>query len=297
MADAHTYSSLLAAQPVEHVGDGGTALAVRRVGQGPAVILIPGFPLHGLTYRRLVPHLANQFTCFCVDLPGTGESRWTAATDFSFPAHARRLMRMADAFGLQQFDIIGHDSGGSVARHLALLDANRTQRLVIINTEIPHHRPPWIPTYQKLFALPGSGYALRMLLGSDLYLRSSLGFGGCFFDLACIDDEFKALFVTPVIREHRKAVGYGRFLRGFDWAENDAFATRHRDIQARTLLVWGRDDPTFPEPLGREMARQFPAAAVFESIPATRLLPHEEKPEEVARVVRRFLLEAQREPR
>ena len=32
-------------------------------------------------------------------------------------------------------------------------------------------------------------------------------------------------------------------------------------------------------------------------IPATRLLPHEEKPEEVARVLRRFLLDAQREPR
>jgi len=291
MADARTTSALLSAQPVEYVDEGATAVAVRRAGQGPAIILIPGFPLHSLTYRRLVPHLADAFTCYCVDLPGTGESRWTVATDFSFPAHARRLMRMADAFGLEQFDIIGHDSGGSVARHLALLDPKRSHRLVIINSEIPHHRPPWIPTYQKLLALPGSSYALRMLFASDAYLRSSLGFGGCFFDLRCIDDEFKALFVEPIVREHRKAVGYGRFLRALDWAESDAFEKRHRDIAAPTLLVWGRDDPTFPEPLGRDMARQFAGGAAFESIPATRLFPHEEKPDEVARVVRPFLLD------
>jgi len=252
--------------------------------------MIPGFPLHGLTYRRLVPLLADEFTCYCVDLPGTGESRWTASTDFSFPGHARLLMRMADTYGLEEFAIVAHDSGASVARHLALLDRNRCRALIIINTEIPYHRPPWIPLYQKLLGLPGSGYALRLLLRSRWYVRSGAGFGGCFFDRDYLDGEFTELFLRPLVRDHRKALGYARFLRGFDWAENDAFATRHADISARTLLVWGRDDPTFPEPLGREMAGQFRGGAAFVSIPETRLLPHEEKPEEVARAVRNFLL-------
>ena len=289
MADARTTSALLSAQPVEYVDEGGTAVAVRRAGQGPAIILIPGFPLHSLTYRRLVPHLADAFTCYCVDLPGTGESRWTVATDFSFPAHARRLMRMADVFGLEQFDIIGHDSGGSVARHLALLDPKRSHRLVIINSEIPHHRPPWIPTYQRLLALPGSSYALRMLFASDAYLRSSLGFGGCFHDLRHIDGPFHARFVEPLLHAPGRLDGAMRFLREMMFARLDEFARLHRELTMPTLFVWGADDPTFPEPRARAMLPQFPNVAGFHALPDAKLFFYEEHPAEVARLVRAFV--------
>lgn len=281
----------LAEAPVAHIGDAVTALAVRRVGHGPPLLLLPGFPLHGLTYRRVVPLLQDACTCYCVDLPGCGESRWTADTDFSMPAHARRLSRMADHFRLERMAVLGHDTGGAAARHFALLDA-RIDKLILINTEIPHHRPPWIPTYQRLLALPGAVVALRLLFRSEVFLRSSAGFGGCFQDRRLIGDEFKRLFVRPLVEDGRRAMGYSKYLRGFDWAENDAFATRHAAITARTLFIWGREDPTFPEAMGRQMAAQFSACAGFESVGATRLLPHEERPDEVARLARNFLLAA-----
>jgi haloalkane dehalogenase len=284
--------SPLSAAPLQYVGEAGTALALRRIGKGPPLIMIPGFPFHSLTYRRLVPLLAQEFTCCCVDLPGTGQSRWDDSTDFSFPAHGRRLKHMADELGLQRYAVLGHDTGGFLARHLALLDPERAGKLIIINTEMPNHRPPWIPLYQKFMALPASSYVIRMLLRSDTYVRSRAGFGGCFYDPRLIDDEFKEVFVRPMIENHRQTLGYGKYLRGFDWAENDAFEQRHAEIRARVLFIWGRDDRTFPEPLGREMAKQLPGRAGFESIPATRLLPHEEKPEEVARLTRSFLRES-----
>src|SRR3712207_8187478 len=40
---------------------------------------------------------ADQFTCYCVDLPGTGVSRWSGTTDFAVPAHARLVMQMVRA--------------------------------------------------------------------------------------------------------------------------------------------------------------------------------------------------------
>jgi hypothetical protein len=70
MGDAQTNSALLAARPVEYVDDGATALTVRRVGQGPAVILLPGFPLHSLTYRRLVPHWQMRSPVIVSTFPG-----------------------------------------------------------------------------------------------------------------------------------------------------------------------------------------------------------------------------------
>ncbi|HYR90093.1 MAG TPA: alpha/beta hydrolase [Terriglobia bacterium] len=46
--------------------------------------------------------------------------------------------------------LIGNDSGGWIARELALLEPGQVTRLVLTNTEIPGHRPPWIWLYRWL---------------------------------------------------------------------------------------------------------------------------------------------------
>lgn len=282
----------LAAAPIEYVGDGTDAVAVRRVGQGPPLIMIPGFPLHGLTFRRVAALLSDRFACYAVDMPGTGESRWSASTDFSFAAHARRISRVIDACKAPHVAVLGHDTGASIARHVALHEHERVDKLILINTEIPFHRPRAIPAYQRLLGLPGSTRIFRTLLQSTAYLHSRWAFGGCFHDRSLIDGEFRRLFVEPIANDSRRAIGYARYLRGFDWVENDAFASRHAAIRASTLFIWGRDDPTFPEALARRMALQFPRCAGFESIADARLLVHEERPAEVARAIGAFLSRA-----
>jgi hypothetical protein len=39
-------------QPLRHFGDQDTQIAYRIIGNGPALLLIHGFPLHGLTFRK-----------------------------------------------------------------------------------------------------------------------------------------------------------------------------------------------------------------------------------------------------
>src|SRR5262245_53887289 len=53
---------------------GHSRLAYRRFGQGPDVVLVHGWPLHSATFRRLVPLLADAFTCHLFDLPGAGQT-------------------------------------------------------------------------------------------------------------------------------------------------------------------------------------------------------------------------------
>lgn len=55
-----------------------------------------------------------------------------------------------------------------------------------------------------------------------------------------------------------------------------------------TLFVWGADDCTFPEPLARRMAAQFPNAAGFHSVRDAKLFFCEEHPRDVAALVRAF---------
>src|SRR5215204_6484132 len=53
----------------------GTSVHFVRGGNGPAVILIHGFPEDWTEYRAIMPRLAERFTVVAVDLPGIGGSR------------------------------------------------------------------------------------------------------------------------------------------------------------------------------------------------------------------------------
>ena len=70
-----------------------------------------------------------------------------------------------------------------------------------------------------------------------------------------------------------------------NFARLDEFRRLHRELRMPTTFVWGADDPTFPEPLAREMATQFPHVAAFHSIARAKLFWYLEHPRELARCV------------
>lgn len=123
-------------------------IAVRVFGQGPAIVFIHGYPVHGYTWRKLLPTLAENFTCYVIDLPGLGDSDWTGETDFTFTAQAHRLDILFQQLDLKYYALIAQDTGAPIARLVALLQAEKVSKLAVINTEVPNHRPPWIRFYQ-----------------------------------------------------------------------------------------------------------------------------------------------------
>jgi haloalkane dehalogenase len=274
--------------PAQPVDTGTARLAVRRFGRGPALLLVHGFPLSGFTWRKVLPELAARYTCYVPDIPGMGESEWTDATDFSFPGQGHTLKALVDGLGLDRYAVLAQDTGGTFARCLALEDGARIEKLALINTEIPRHRPPWIPFYQFLMRVPGTLPVFSLLLRSRAFLRSGMGFGGCFRDLGLIDGDFHAHVIEPLVRSPQRRDGMRRYLRGAQWEPVDALEHDHRRLTMPVRLIWGADDPTFPVAYAHDMVKQFPDAHLVE-IPAARLLVHEEKPAEVARSVLEFL--------
>ena len=274
--------------PAETVDTGSARVPYRRFGSGPPLLLVHGFPLSGFTWRKVLPDLAKHSLCIVPDLPGMGDSEWTDATDFSFPGQGRTLKDLVDRLGLERYRVLAQDTGGTFARYLALADPARVERLALINTEMPHHRPPWIPLYQLLMRVPGILSAFGLLLQSRQYLRSPLGFGGCFCNLDLLDGDFLQYVVEPLRSSPRRLEGVQRYLVGATWEPVDALAHEHARLAMPVRLIWGADDPTFPLPLARAMVGQFPHADLVE-VPGAKLLVHEEKPAEVVSAVREFL--------
>lgn len=275
--------------PLRKVKLNDATLGLRQYGQGPALLLVHGFPLYGFTWRHLLPTLANHFTCYVPDLAGKGESEWDENTDFTFDGQAARLKQLMEQLGVVRYAVMAQDTGATIARCLALIDPARVSKLVLFNTEIPYHRPPWIQLFQSAIRLPGALSSFRLSMSSRLYRRSGMGFGGCFTDLDLLDGEFHQYTVQPLLDSPRRMEGVLHYLGGITWPVVDALAENHRKISAPVLLVWGEDDPTFPLEHARPMVAQFADCRGLLIVPETKLLLYEEKPAEVLEKTLPFL--------
>ncbi len=261
----------------------------RRQGSGPAIVFLHGFPLAGHTWDKVIADLRDHFTCYTLDLIGLGESRSSAREDFSSQGQARAFQRTLSELAVASYALVGNDTGGWVARELALIDTQRVSHLTLTNTEIPFHRPPWIPLYQALARVPGFGVVMRQVLRSRWFRRSPMAFGGCFHDLSYLNGEFHQRFIMPLLASPERMQGLMQFLREMKFTRLDAFNDLHRQLAMPTLFIWGADDPTFPEPRAREMAERFPHVRGFHSVPNAKLFFYEEHPREVARLIDQFV--------
>ena len=90
----------------------GSSLHYVRGGNGPAVILVHGFPEDWVEYRAIMPRLAERFTIVAVDLPGIGRSE-PANGDYDAANLAADIHGLAETLKLDRPYIVGHDLGWS----------------------------------------------------------------------------------------------------------------------------------------------------------------------------------------
>jgi pimeloyl-ACP methyl ester carboxylesterase len=114
----------------------GTTLHYVRGGQGPAVILIHGFPQDWFEYHAIMPRLAKQFTVIAIDLRGVGGS---AATPDGYDAAtmAGDVYRLALTLKLEGVYVVGHDIGGMVTYAFVRRYPHIARGAMILDVPIP----------------------------------------------------------------------------------------------------------------------------------------------------------------
>ena len=286
MKEIATYESLeLQRLKIEDV-----SIGLRQIGKGDNLVFIHGFPTHGYTWRKVIPELSKYFKCHILDLPGLGDSEWTNKTDFNSKSQARYITKLLEKIGIDTYSLIAHNSGATITRYIALKEEEKIENLIILNTEIPNHRPPWIPFYQKIGLLPVVPTIIRALLNKRWFLKSSMGFRELYTDKSMLYIRSNiSPYIKPFISSHTKTIGAFKYLKGIDWKLVDEFKYLHKEIKARTLFLWGENDKTFPIKLGKQMLNQFSVETEFITIENTSLLPHEEKPNEVVNAILNFV--------
>src|SRR4029077_4003721 len=89
---------------------------------GPAHLLLHGFPSAGHMFRDLIPQLADRFHLIAPDLPGFGQSDMPDRGTFTytFDNVARVTDRFTEVVGLSHFTIYVFDYGAPTGFRLAV---------------------------------------------------------------------------------------------------------------------------------------------------------------------------------
>ncbi len=274
--------------PSTYLDVGHSRLAYWRLGTGPDVVFVHGWPLHSGTYRRLLPEMTRHFTCHLFDLPGAGFTEVTHASPLDLRSHCDTALRAVKAMGISRYALVAHDSGGVVTRMMAAATPERVTGLVLGNTEIPGHRSPLLVSLIAASKTRLGRAAFMAALRSPRLLRSNLVMGACFEDMDHMDDEFHALFIAPLLADAQRAERGLALASTFDWAVVDDLRRAHQKIRAPVRLIWGRNDPYFPLFAARNMQREFAAGCQLDELPG-KLFVHEERPLQFAEVATSFL--------
>jgi pimeloyl-ACP methyl ester carboxylesterase len=119
-------------------GDG-VELAVLVEGEGPAVVLLHGFPDSSYVWRRQVPALAGAgFRVIAPDLRGFGASEKPADVEAYRLRHGLAdVLAVLDALEVERAHVVGHDWGAGLAWTAAAFAPDRVERLVVMSVGHP----------------------------------------------------------------------------------------------------------------------------------------------------------------
>ena len=116
----------------------GLRLAHLDEGDGPPVVFVHGEPTWSFLWRAVIaPVRAAGFRCLAPDLPGFGRSdKPTDQAWYSYDRHVAALTALFEDLDLTGATLVVHDWGGPIGLRVAVEQAHRVDRLVILDTGV-----------------------------------------------------------------------------------------------------------------------------------------------------------------
>jgi pimeloyl-ACP methyl ester carboxylesterase len=225
---------------------------VSRLGTGPPLVLLHGYPDNLQIFCALAPRLTHRFTVIAVDWPGMGWSDvWPGGTT---PDHmADRLIELLDAWRIDRASLAAMDMGGQPALSLAARHPGRVDRLVIMNSLVlGDEETSW--EIRLLRRYRWNEWVLRSLPRVVFWraVRTSLP-SGARLPAALREDLWQG-FRRPDVRRF-----VSRMCGGYQGAL-PRLAELYPRIRCPTLILWGECDRHFPLAQARGLHAAIPGA-------------------------------------
>jgi pimeloyl-ACP methyl ester carboxylesterase len=102
-------------------------------GAGPPVVALHGLASSGHWYDLVAPHLRDRYRVIAPDQRGHGKTTQSASGGYDWQTLASDVVGLMDRLGLNQAAVLGHSWGGHVASNVAARFPDRVRALVMID--------------------------------------------------------------------------------------------------------------------------------------------------------------------
>src|SRR3954465_15461068 len=112
---------------LDKVEVGGRTLAFREAGEGPAVLLLHGWPTSSFLWRNVMPAIARERRGLALDLPGVGGADKPPDVTYGYDFFTTAVRGFVDALELDDVALGLHDLGGPIGMRFALDNPDRVR--------------------------------------------------------------------------------------------------------------------------------------------------------------------------
>lgn len=209
---------------------------------GPAVILLHGFPESSIMWDGMLEHgAANGYRVVAFDQRGYSPgARPSGSSNYQIDHLTQDVIAVADKMGFEKFHLVGHDWGAVVSWKVAMDFPKRLLSLSALS--IPHIGVFFDAVVNHPEQHKRSGYFKRLqtpILPEYKFVANDLAFYKQMMgkNPQKYLDEYVALFA-----EHGAATAALNWYRAMDVEEMASDSSFRKTIDCPTLFIWGTED-------------------------------------------------------
>jgi haloalkane dehalogenase len=258
-------------------------------GDGDPVLLLHGEPTWSYLYRKIIVPLSSQARVIAPDLLGFGRSdKPTDRAFYTYDRHVATVTAFVETLDLRRVTLVVHDWGGPIGLRFAVENADRVARLVVLNTGIYSPSPRW----------PTPGFLAWRNFAERTGLDLPVGFivqSGALAELSPqVIAAYDAPFPVPEAKTGAAVFPLLVPLRPNDPGASEMIRTRKAlsGWDKPALVLFADSDRMFPPGVAKAMARLLPTAGEPELLTGAAHFLQEDRGEEIAARIARFLDES-----
>ena len=230
---------------------GGIKVHFNDAGEGPAVIMLHGGGTGASAwsnFRQNVGAFAKSHRVLAVDQVGYGGTPGVELGDEPRPARNARMLRdLLDALHIDKASLVGNSMGGTNAVTFALDYPDRTDKLVLMGPAIGVAQSNYVP-------FPGEGTKALFAAAANPTLDTLRHlFSLMVYDQSIITDELLKTRLAAALKSKDGAM-FSTLLGSRD------LLPEVKNVKAKTLLIWGREERFTPLDLGIRLLWAMPDA-------------------------------------
>ncbi|MEN6372565.1 MAG: alpha/beta hydrolase [Armatimonadota bacterium] len=262
----------------------GITLAYEDYGQGKPVVFVHGVAATSFAWNSVAGMLSDTCRAVCFDLMGFGDSDKPRKEPYTYKRQAELLLGAINQLGLERPVLVGHSLGGGVCLAILQEMGNAHQKavsgLVLVDSVCYPQKIPAFIRFLKVPVLP----ALVMKVFPERW-------GMKYSARSICKRGMKSENVETYTRALKSKGAHSSLIataKNIIPSNVDGFVSSYSAISVPARIIWGRYDKVIPLELGRRLAQEIETAD-FHIIEESGHCPQEERPDEVARLIRGFL--------